>query len=154
MIQEELIDQILVKVEAADFQQELDDFKNQYPILFSYLMNDQLASLTEEEFQLLFFDAIVMLKCFESVGKIPGEFDPKALEDKESANWNLMQNTKPIAFQEKLDVFFEETRQEDLLAFIEDSLAEDDEFAISSAAREIMFICLKSVLDLLDEIEH
>lgn len=151
MIREDLIDKILTELEAADFEQELEDFKVKYPILFSYLMNEQLASLTDEEFQLLFFDAIVMVKSFEATGNMPVEINPVILEDKESANWNLMQNGKPVAFQEKLDVFFKETEQEDLLAFIEDSLAEDDEFTISSAAREIMFICLKSVLDLLDQ---
>jgi hypothetical protein len=151
MIKEDLIDKMLMELEAADFQQELDEFKVKYPVVFSYLMNDQLASLTEEEFQLLFFDAIVIIKCFESVGTIPETIHPATLEDKESANWNLMQNSKPATFQEKLDVFFRETNQEDLLAFIEDSLSEDDEFVISSAAREIMFICLKSVLDLLDQ---
>lgn len=151
MIQETLIEEVLENLENADFSEEMDKFKSHFPVIYTYLLNDQLESLTEEEFQLLFFDALVIVRCFEKQGKVPDQLNPEQLEEIESANWNLLQNSKPVNFTEKLDVFFQNSRQEDLLAFIEDSLVEDEDQTVSSAAREIIFIFLKSIVDLLDQ---
>lgn len=153
MIKEEIIEKVLDQLEKAEFDIELGNIKAKYPVLHAYLMNDQLEALTEEEFKLFLFDALVIIRSFEAANSMPEELNAKWLEDKESDNWNLLQNSKPVNFHEKLDVFFQDTHEEDLLAFVEDSLVDDEESPISSAAREIMFICLKSIMDLLDKDE-
>jgi hypothetical protein len=153
MIREELIEKIVDQLETAEFENELEKLKMQYPLLHAYLLNDQLETLTDDEFMILFFDALVIVKSFEQSGTMPSALSEERLEELESDNWNRLHDSKPVNFHEKLDVFFEATRQEDLLAFIEDSLADDDEQLVSSAAREILFICLKSIVDLLDQAE-
>ena len=50
-------------------------------------------------------------------------------------------------FRDRLNVFFEKTSQEDLLAFIEDSLLEEEEELVTKVGREPMFIALKSIID-------
>ena len=151
MITEVLIEKVMNQLEHADFERELQDLKAHFPIVYSYLANDQLQSLSEEEYQIMLFSALVIIKSFELSGTLRNERDSELLENKESSNWNLLRNSKPTGFSEKLDVFFENSKQEDLLAFVEDILTDDDEFQIGSAAREIIFICLKSIIDYLDE---
>jgi len=55
-------------------------------------------------------------------------------------------------FRERLDEFFEETKQEDLLAFIEDALLDDEESPVSKEGREPMFVTLKAVIDTIDKL--
>jgi len=141
----------MVDLEGSDFETELERLKIDYPDISAYLLNDQLDALIEEEFRILWFNALVIIKSFEKAEQIPEKLDKKSLEEHESSNWSLLQNSKPVGFNEKLDAFFKDSEQEDLLALIEDSLAEDDEMQITSAAKEIIFICLKSLVDLFDE---
>lgn len=147
MISDQIIEGVLEELEHADFEKQIEVFNEAYPVLQSYLLNDQLKSLTHEEFMLLFFNALVIARCFESIKSIPEQIDPAILEEAESKNWSMLENAKPQGFREKLDVFFETSTQEDLLAFIEDSLADDEEFIISSAVKEILFVYSKSILD-------
>ena len=151
MITEALIEKVMNQLGKADFESEIDLFKADFPVVYSYLTNDQLSSLTDEEYKILIFSAMVIARSFEYSETFNPSNDPVLLENKESINWNLLQNSKPVGFHDKLDVFFENAEQEDLLAFIEDSLTDDDEFEISSAAREIIFICLKSIVDFFEE---
>ena len=153
MIKEKDIVQIAEQISTMDFESLLMEIKQNYPLIHSYLLNEQMSLLSEEEYQLLWFDAMVILKSCERCGNIQKDLDQARLEDYESDNWAKFENSKPAGFRDKLDVFFNETDQEDLLAFIEDSLADDDEMQVSSAAKEIIFIVLKSLVDLLTETE-
>lgn len=147
MIRDQIIEGVLEELEHADFEKQIEGFNETYPVLQAYLLNDQLKSLTHDEFMLLFFNALVIAKCFESIKCIPEQIDPSILEEAESKNWSMLENTKPQGFRDKLDVFFETSTQEDLLAFIEDSLADDEDLIISSAVKEILFVFSKSILD-------
>ena len=48
-----------------------------------------------------------------------------------------------------MDVFFEDYAQEDMLAFVEDNLVEDEDSTITKEGREPIFVALKSVIDVL-----
>jgi broad specificity phosphatase PhoE len=80
----------------------------------------------------------------------------EALSEAEEKNWELLEASPAKRFRERLDVLFAHSAQEDLLAFLEDMLAEpeDDEDAdtepsLSREGREPMFVLLKSVVDCL-----
>jgi hypothetical protein len=83
---------------------------------------------------------------------------PEALSEAEEKNWELLEATPAKRFRERLDVFFAHSTQEDLLAFLEDMLAEpeedegdDAELSVSREGREPMFVLLKSVVDCLEK---
>lgn len=150
MIPEKDIDQIINALQEKDFDEELLLFKTENPLLHAYLLNDQYDLLTEDEYAVFWFGAMVIVKSFKAQGFSMTLSDPKILEDIESGNWALLENAKPQAFSQKINIFFENTKQEDLLAFVEDSLVDDDEMPISSASREIIFISLLSIIDLFE----
>ena len=52
-------------------------------------------------------------------------------------------------FRDRMDIFFENYSQEDLLAFVEDNLVEDEDSLVTKEGREPMFVALKSVIDIL-----
>ncbi|MFT5382917.1 MAG: hypothetical protein ACI81W_000313, partial [Saprospiraceae bacterium] len=66
--------------------------------------------------------------------------------------WEKLSENQSKGFRDKLDVFFENTSQEDLLAFVEDALVQDEEDdMISPEGREYVFITLKTIIDCLDQ---
>lgn len=150
MILENKIEEQSQSLENADFEGELKLLSHSQKMLHSYLMNEQLEMLSEDEYKILWFDAMVIIKCFEEVNGQHTENDPKLIETIESKGWAMLENSKPAGFREKLDVFFENSSQEDLLAFVEDSISDDDEMVISSAAKEIIFVTLYTLIEYLD----
>ncbi|MCI5081058.1 MAG: hypothetical protein MRY78_05170, partial [Saprospiraceae bacterium] len=67
----------------------------------------------------------------------------------EERNWELIEEVKSKVFRERLNVFFEDSEQEDLLAFAEDMLTLEDQDELTEEGREPMFIALKSMVDCL-----
>ena len=100
MITEASIEKILDQMERSDFESELKTFKSNFPILFSYLANDQLQALSEEEYKMMLFCAMVIAKSFEMAGPISENRVRDLLENKDSSNWNLLKNSKPVGFNE------------------------------------------------------
>lgn len=74
-------------------------------------------------------------------------------EDAEEKNWELLEaGTSAQSFRERLDVFFEKTSQEDLLAFVEDALSDSEDGLTTKEGREVVFVFLKSVIDCLEAV--
>ena len=51
-----------------------------------------------------------------------------------------------------MDAFFKNYSEEDLLAFVEDILVEDDDQELTTVGKEIILICSKSLIDLLQDV--
>jgi hypothetical protein len=59
----------------------------------------------------------------------------------------MLEPVKSKPFQHKADVFFKDYPQEDLLAFVEDALADDEDSEVTKEGREPMFVALKTIID-------
>jgi hypothetical protein len=87
--------------------------------------------------------------------KVQGEIGPlskNALETADEANWERLDKVTDKRFRDRMTPFFKGYKQEDLLAFVEDSLTEDEEDTenvVTKEGREPMFVALKSVIDAL-----
>ena len=81
--------------------------------------------------------------------------DEEEIAEADEANWSLMESSKATDFHKRLDVFYEKSPEEDLMAFVEDALTgeaenEDGEtFTLTPEGREPMFVALKTVIDVL-----
>ena len=49
--------------------------------------------------------------------------------------------------ENKLDSFFKDYPQEDLLALVEDSIQQDEDNIVTPVGREIIFVACKSIID-------
>lgn len=156
-VSEKIIDVKAAKLGAldGDFDEIVAEFKAQQPAILGYLFSESFLILTQQEKEYLLYLTLVIWESCEEVLEGILEMSPEELEEIEEANWTQYNEATGKSFRQKLDGFFEEYPQEDLLAFVEDSLvisAEDEEaeeFEVTKEGREPIFVALKTVIDCL-----
>ncbi len=157
MISEKTIDQVIGQFEAeeAHYEQAILEFGESQPAVLSFLLSDQEGALADDERDFMLYLAVVIWQSVEHVGPSPEMISAPEINETEEANWAVMDKAKGRTFRDRLDVFFKNTPQEDLLAFIEDSLTleEIDDgnegIKITKEGVEPMFVVLKTVVDVL-----
>ena len=151
-VSENMIDAVILELEEADFEQEVAILSEKQPVLLGYVLSEDFELLTNEEREWLLYLVLVVWKATEKVhGKI-GPLSKNALETAEEANWERLEPITAKRFRDRMTPFFDNYDQEDLLAFVEDSLTEDEEdteAVVTKEGREPMFVALKSVIDVL-----
>ena len=149
-VSETIIDALVESLENADFEDEVALLGEQQPALFTYIYSEDFELFTDNEKDLLLYIVLVL---YRSVEKVRGEIPPlskKALEDAEEVNWERLDKVTSKKFRDRMDIFFEAYDQEDLLAFVEDNLVEDDDDKqITKEGREPLFVALKSIIDVI-----
>ena len=157
MISENTIDRIIGQFEQAelDYESATEEFAKQQPAIMSFLFSEQDGVLTDNERNFMLYLAIVIWRSIEYIGPTHPLIDPKKISEAEEANWEKMDKAKGSSFRDRLDIFFKNTSQEDLLAFIEDSLTLDEitddeaDVVVTKEGVEPMFVMLKTVVDVL-----
>ncbi len=135
-------------MDAEDFDLLLEVFENRHPLVMAFLLSEGFDLLTRSEKDLMFYMILVMREAIESEsGNPPPKLDEETLGKKEEANWELVAPIQSKIFRERVDVFFKNYPQEDLLAFVEDLLSDDEEEVVTKGGREYIFIAMKSIID-------
>lgn len=158
MVSESTIDKILEKFESDNLNYEgmVQEFATDQPAIFSYLIGDNEGVFSQEEEDFLLYLALVIYKSAEEASddELP-LIEQDDITEAEEANWSLMESSKSTDFHKQLDIFYETSPQEDLMAFVEDAITgeaenEDGEaFTLTPEGREPMFVMLKTVIDVL-----
>ena len=148
-INEEQIDFASEHLETSEqaFVHTLEDLQRQHPIVFSFLLSENLEVLTVAERDYMFYLLAILWKALRDDLPAGTVISEKALGEAEERNWTLLQASKSKRFRERLDPFFEDYPQEDLLAFLEDALVDEEEDLLTREGREPIFVSLKSILD-------
>lgn len=148
-INEAQIDLASEQLEASEqaFVHSLEDLRQQHPIVFSFLLSENLEVLTLPERDYMFYLLAILWQALRDELPAGKGISEKALGEAEERNWTLLQASNSKRFREKLDPFFEDYPQEDLLAFLEDALIDEEEGLLTREGREPIFISLKSILD-------
>ena len=157
MYTEDMIDEVLLRYEGhgeEEYAEQLEAFSETQPIIFAYLMSDNFKILTQAEREFQLYLALIVWETIEDNGTEPLPIvEEDAIGAQEEVNWELLSASSAKMFKAKLDVFFDQTKQEDLLAYVEDALivdAEDRKHSIvTKEGREVIFITLKTIVDLL-----
>jgi hypothetical protein len=151
-VSEDIIDKVVLELEAADFEKEVTLLGEKQPILLGYVLSEDFELLTNDEREWLLYLVLVLWKAIENVYENIGPLSKDALEAAEEANWERLESVTAKRFRDRMTPFFEGYKQEDLLAFVEDNLTEDEEDTenvVTKEGREPMFVALKSVIDVL-----
>ncbi len=127
----------------------IGEFKLKQPVVMAYLLSENFYLLTEQEKDMLLYFVLVIHRAYmkANAGEEPEAVSEDELGAAEEANWARLEGTSAKKFRERLDVFFADTPQEDILAFFEDVLLDDEEEMITKAGREYIFVAAKSVVD-------
>ena len=126
----------------------VEQFSMEQPAIINFMMSDDVAPLSSDERQIMLFLSLVIWKSMEvTCGKPIPTISMEMLSDEEENNWDLLESESDDApFFEKISVLYENHTQEDILVFIEDSIAESEE-AFDPNSREPMFVILKTIVD-------
>ncbi|MCB0521447.1 MAG: hypothetical protein H6577_13015 [Lewinellaceae bacterium] len=159
MISENTIDKTIALLEKQPdgYEKAMRDFAGKQPAVLSFLMTDNEGALSDEERDFVVYMAVVIWKSILAEGQDPPKVSVEELAEAEEAIWDKLQSSKAKSFREKLDVFYENCQEEDLLALVEDALTiededmEDDNFHLTLEGQEPMFVALKTVIDVLAE---
>lgn len=152
-VPESIIDTYIEKFQdEAVYQTYRQKMEEENVILSQYLHPDRLELLSEKELSVLeLITGIIYFSSREIAGKslfVQGQL----LEEKEDINWEAWNLHIKKSVTHALDVFFENYFQEDLLAFVEDSLQPDEDAEVSPAGAEIILVTAKSIIDTLDQL--
>ena len=148
-VSEKHIDQVLEELgeDPVRQQEALDSLRTAQPVVLSYLFTENFNAFLKQEKEYLLYLLLVIWESVNKSGATLSTVDEDMLSQAEEANWDLLRQVESKRFRERLDVFFKENKQEDLLAFLEDSLLDEEDGFVSKEGREPMFVILKSIID-------
>ena len=149
-IDENIIENVIAEIgqDEAAFQSVLKQMEVQQPAVLGYVLSDDTQAFTEEEKEWLLFATLVVFKSVFTERQDSKPVTEQEVILAEEKNWELIQSSNSRIFRDRITVFFDGTDQEDLLAFVEDSLVDDaDEPSVTKEGREPLFIMLKTVID-------
>ena len=149
------IDAVIEELEnCSDDQYEarMEAFAESQPVIVAWLFSEQFDLLTEDEKG---FVQYLCLIAWSAIVRVNGPLEP-ASEDQiglaEEKNYEMLELTSAKKFRDRLTPFFDNTDQEDLLAFAEDAVCEDEddpESLVTKEGREPIFVAVKSMVDVL-----
>lgn len=159
IVNDQIIDAVIESLDTLedDYDRQLTDLFKRQPVIASYLESEQTGILSDEERDFLEYLTLVICKSVEKAEKKIEAVSEAVLEEVEELNWDMLERAKGQTFSDRMDIFFENYAQEDLLAFVEDSLVhdpDDDEANmefLTDEGREPMFVTLKTIIDALDK---
>ena len=152
-VSESVIDEVIERMEVGELVPEkaIAQLNLEQPVIVAYLFSENFDLLTTEEKDYLFYlTMIAWLSIRQSRDNLP-KVTENQLGEQEEDNWTLLQAAPSGNFSTKLDVFFENYPQEDLLAFVEDALSDVEDGPLSPEGRELVFIALKTIIDCLTD---
>lgn len=148
-VSEQIIDQVAEELGASEvnFEQAIQNMETHQPVLLAYLFSENFSLFTDKEREFLLFLVTVI---YQSAKRVEGQLPiikEEELSLSEENNWKLLQDVKGRKFHERLDIFFQDSPQEDLLAFAEDALSDIEDGYVTKEGREAIFVAVKSIID-------
>jgi hypothetical protein len=154
-ISTERIDELAEKLNDYSLEQSealLDEFANEQPDYFKYIMRDDFELLGDDEHELLLFTSMTLWYIIkEEKGKLE-VIDADTIDDLQDGNWSAIENLPPLKGQE-FDDYVEPIigpySQDELLYFVLDSFQDDEEaeYFINKESKVPLFVALKSFVD-------
>ena len=146
MIKESTIESIVELLESEDLENEVSKMGEAQPALISFLMQESYEVLKEDEKEYLFYIFLVIYRAFtksQSIGIIDGQI----IQEMEEQNWEMWESVQSRSIRDRNTLFFRNYEEEDLLAFVEDMVLDDEEEQLSKVAQEIGMIAGKTLID-------
>lgn len=148
-VSENIIEEVVAQ-DTTDAAAQLLVLEQEQPIWLAYLIHEQFDLLTDEERDYFLNLAWVLYQSVDRVRSVEYTIEEDEIGEAEEKNWTILEQSNKQSFRTSLDLFFEQTDQEDLLAFVEDALTEEEENDfLTPAGKELMFVGLKTTIDVL-----
>ena len=142
----------LLGEDASKIEKAVEKVLQRYPALEEYAEQENFLVLTGEERAILHYCILVIVEASMAALGNDVRIDAQNLEKAAEANWEVRSLAESKKFDQVIDSYFEGYKQEDLLAFVEDTLVQDEDSPVSAIGREVIFISCKAVIDTLDHL--
>ena len=151
MVEEAIIERTIDHYESneEDYVRALSNLMEDQPALLAFLNQESTDILKEEEKDILWYITLIMYDSIVQSGIDIFKVSDSALGENEEKNWSILQEQTRGSFRERVTPFFTDYQEEDLLAFVEDTLEVEDDSPITNVGREVIFISSKSIIDTL-----
>ena len=148
LVPEKHINRVINLFDTGELNAEkvLDHIFDKHESLFQYCHSGILDPLPDDDRAFFFFLLAVVMKSLEEVLGNDLILSIQSILDAEENNWALFNDQKG-PFRARLDAFYTDYPEEDLLSFAEDSLDVEESENLSLASRELIFITIKSIID-------
>ncbi len=155
-INSNVIDAVIEELENLSdeqYEQHMENFASAQPVLVAYLFNEEnFHLLTDEEKGFLQYLALIAWTAIvKTVGNVEAVSE-EAIGEAEEKNYAVLEQSTAKKFRDRLNPFFDNYPQEDLLAFAEEAVLEDEddpEALVSKEGREPIFVAMKTIIDVL-----
>jgi len=154
-VSEDIIDAVIEELEAfsdEQYEQQMEAFAEAQPVLFAWLFSEHFDLLNEDEKGYLQYLALIAWNSIVKVNGLLEAVSEEQIGEAEEKNYEMLELSAGKKFRDRLDPFFEDSDQEDLIAFAEEAVLEDEEdpeSLVTKEGREPIFIALKSMVDAL-----
>ena len=154
-VPEDLIDTVIEDLEKysdTQYEKHMEAFSEAQPVIFAWLFGEQFDLLTEDEKGYLQYLSLIAWSANERLNGPIGPVSEEQIGNAEEKNYEILELSHAKNFRDRLNPFFEDTPQEDLLAFAEEAVLEeeaDPEALVTTAGREPIFLALKTLIDVL-----
>ncbi len=155
-VSEKIIDSIIDLLDSLSDEQterHMEQFADEQPVLVAYLFNDDnFHLLTDDEQGFLQYLALIVWMANQKVNGPVETVSEDAIGEAEEKNYEMLEASTAKNFRDRLNAFFENTPQEDLLAFAEEAVLEDEDnplALVTKEGREPIFVAVKTVIDVL-----
>ena len=149
MVTEKFIDHVIQELEeSAVYNEKIKALAENNPSIVSYLESEGFEILTSDERDLLWYLTVVVIESVKESGLSIRHINVKEIETAEENNYTSLES-EHMRFSEMADLLFDGYPQEDLLAFIEDTVIPDEENFPSPVGRKVIFMTMKTIIDVL-----
>lgn len=148
-VAEAIIDGVIDQLDNQNQEEKILQLEKNQPAVLAYILSENFQMFAEEERDYLLFLALVICLSSQEAHPALNPISEAAIDQAEALNWDQLEGIKTSQLRERWTPFFTDYSQEDLLAFVEDALATDEEQTMAKEVREIIFISMKSVIDAL-----
>ncbi len=155
-VSEKVIDAVIDELDELEeelYELKMEAFAQAQPVVLAYLFNEEnFHLLTEDEKGFLQYLCLIAWISFERVNGSTEPVGEELIGELEEKNYGILEEAPGKKFRDRLDPFFEGYPQEDLLAFLEEAVLEeedDPDSFVTKEGRETIFIAAKTVLDAL-----
>ncbi|WNJ21321.1 hypothetical protein [Pontibacter sp. G13] len=140
--------------EEAEIEGFLDEFGEQQPFAFTYLLTlAESEDFNEDEGELLFFLGASVWKMMYQANTQLAPIDEATLEEVKSLNLPLLEDLEAAeegTLESLAKDWLEGYPQREILLFVVESILEEDEFAIRDRNKGVMIVFLKTLIDCLN----
>lgn len=152
MIASHQLDETIIRFEnqPKDLDRLLDHLQEEQALLMDILVGSHSELMTEEELDYLIFLFLGIYGTFKNQQAIP-VFAESDIINAEEASWKVINEHND--YNQAMEVFFSEIKEENVMEFIDLSIAPDDEneIKISDPGRLIMLAVLTALTRLLEK---